>query len=181
MPKNVIHIFGASGSGTTTLGSKICAELGFTHLDSDDYLWIPTDPPYTTKREAAERVALMRQDVLAADNAVISGSLVSWGNPLIPLFTLAIRLVTPTDVRIERLIKRERENFGSRLDVGGDMHEDHLEFIEWARAYDTADTSIRSKAMHDQWQKSLQCKLIILDGTENLITNFEIVKKELGL
>ena len=27
--KNVIHIFGASGSGTTTLGKKICEELGY--------------------------------------------------------------------------------------------------------------------------------------------------------
>ena len=34
--KNVIHIFGASGSGTTTLGKKICSELlyinGYGHI-----------------------------------------------------------------------------------------------------------------------------------------------------
>ena len=33
--KNIIHIFGASGSGTTTLGKKICTELGYTFLDTD--------------------------------------------------------------------------------------------------------------------------------------------------
>ena len=27
--RHVIHIFGASGSGTTTLGKKICEELGY--------------------------------------------------------------------------------------------------------------------------------------------------------
>ena len=30
--KHVIHIFGASGSGTTTLGKKICDELGYPDL-----------------------------------------------------------------------------------------------------------------------------------------------------
>ena len=41
--KNVIHIFGASGSGTTTLGKKICSELGYTLMDTDAYYWIPTE------------------------------------------------------------------------------------------------------------------------------------------
>lgn len=34
MAKNLIHIFGASGSGTTTLAEKISRELGFFHLDT---------------------------------------------------------------------------------------------------------------------------------------------------
>lgn len=34
---NVIHIFGASGSGTTTLGDAIDETLGYKHLDVDDY------------------------------------------------------------------------------------------------------------------------------------------------
>ena len=42
--KNVIHIFGAAGSGTTTLGSKISSKLGYKHMDTDDYYWIPTKP-----------------------------------------------------------------------------------------------------------------------------------------
>lgn len=33
--KNVIHIFGASGSGTSTLGRKICSELGYRFLDTE--------------------------------------------------------------------------------------------------------------------------------------------------
>ena len=34
--KNKIHILGASGSGTTTLGKEISEKWGHTHLDSDD-------------------------------------------------------------------------------------------------------------------------------------------------
>ena len=42
--KNVIHIYGASGSGITTLGRKISEELGYKFMDTDDYFWLPTNP-----------------------------------------------------------------------------------------------------------------------------------------
>ncbi|MBE6617432.1 MAG: shikimate kinase [Ruminococcaceae bacterium] len=177
--KNIIHIFGASGSGTSTLGRKICDELGYTFMDTDDYFWLPTDPKFTVKRPAAERIELIRQDIEKAENVVISGSLVDWGDVLIPLFTLAIRLDTATDVRIERLKKREREAFGSRIDKGGDMHKVHMDFIEWAKKYDTGGVEMRSKAKHDEWQNQLQCKLITLDGGASLDENFDKVRKSI--
>ena len=63
MNKNVIHIFGASGSGTTTLGKRICEELNFKLLDVDDYFWIPANPPFTQKRPTEERLKLIKTDV----------------------------------------------------------------------------------------------------------------------
>lgn len=176
---NIIHIFGAAGSGTTTLGSKICRELGYAHMDTDDYFWMPTDPRFTQKRPRKERIELMAADIAHFNNAVISGSLVDWGDALIPYFTLAVRLETEQSIRIERLIRREKERFGSRIEPGGDMRRQHLEFIEWAKAYDNGGIDIRSKAMHDKWQKSLSCKLIILDGADDLETNFEKVKESI--
>ncbi len=71
MSKNVIHIFGASGSGTSTLGEKICLELGYKFMDTDDYFWLPTNPKFTTKRNAEERLAMMRADIEDAENVVI--------------------------------------------------------------------------------------------------------------
>jgi hypothetical protein len=41
-----IHIVGASGSGTTSLASAIAAQCGHRHLDTDDFFWMPTSPPY---------------------------------------------------------------------------------------------------------------------------------------
>lgn len=108
MMKNVIHIFGASGSGTTTLGKKICEELGYTQMDTDDYFWMPTEPKFTHKRPIKERVELMKNDIDKSDNVVISGSLTDWGDELIPYFTLAIRIEMKQSVRIERLKKREK-------------------------------------------------------------------------
>ena len=71
MSHHVIHIFGASGSGTTTLARCIAERWGYAHLDSDDFFWLPTDPPYTQKRPIAERVPLMRAQIDRAENAVI--------------------------------------------------------------------------------------------------------------
>lgn len=177
MAKNVIHIFGASGSGTSTLGEKICSELGYKFMDTDDYFWLPTNPKFTAKRDVKERLTMMKTDIRNAENVVISGSLVDWGDVLIPLFTLAIRLETATDIRISRLEQRERARFGARIDLGGDMFTNHQEFIAWAKSYDSGDLCMRSKAKHDEWQKLLQCKLIELNGADDINMNYEIVRK----
>jgi hypothetical protein len=33
----------------------LAAELGLMHLDSDDFFWEATDPPYTRRRPTPER------------------------------------------------------------------------------------------------------------------------------
>lgn len=175
--KNVIHIYGASGSGTSTLGKKISEELGYKFMDTDDYFWLPTNPRYTTKRSKEERLALMKKEILENENVVISGSLVDWGDELIPFFTLAIRLVTDKEIRIERIKQREWDKFGERIAPGGDMYQQHLNFVEWARKYDTGSLNMRSKAKHDEWQKLLQCKQIVLNGADNLADNMEKVRR----
>lgn len=120
-----------------------------------------------------------KKDISENDNVVISGSLVDWGDELIPLFTLAIRLVTDTEIRIERLKIREKQKFGDCIMPGGDMHANHIEFIEWARKYDTGSVNMRSKAKHDEWQKLLMCKQIVLNGADDLEENFKKAQAEM--
>ena len=165
MSRQIIHIFGASGAGTSTLGRAVAERTGYTFLDSDDYIWAPTDPPFTSLRTHAERLPLLQRDIEGIENAVLSGSLVGWGDPLIPRFTLAVRLVTPTDVRLERIERREYERFGDRILPGGDMYEQHRAFYTWAAGYDDGPVTMRSRTMHDLWQKKLTCPLLTLDGT----------------
>ena len=165
MMKHVIHIFGASGSGTTTLGRAIADRTGYRFLDSDDYLWLPTDPQYTTKRPSEERVALLERDIDASGGAVVSGSLVGWGDALMDRFTLAVRLVVPHDVRMARLERRECQRYGDRILPGGDMCQIHRDFLQWAAGYEDGPATMRSRAMHDLWQQKLSCPLLTLDGT----------------
>ena len=177
--KQIIHIFGASGSGTSTLGQAIRDAFGYRWMDTDDYFWLPSDPPYTQKRPIDERLRMMRADMENAGNVVISGSLVDWGDALIPLFTLAIRLETATQVRIERLKQREKAAFGRRIEVGGDMYQKHADFLKWAAAYDTGGLETRSRAKHDAWQRQLRCPLLVLDGGDDPGRNLSAVRDAL--
>lgn len=177
MAKQVIHIYGASGSGTSTIGKFLCDRLGYFFMDTDDYFWEPTNSPYTTKRAILDRIEKMKSDIEKYDTVVISGSLDNWGNALIPFFTLAIRVETDTAIRIDRLKKREREHFGSRIDAGGDMYKTHQEFLAWAALYNTGGLEMRSKARHDEWEKQLPCQKILLDGSLPLEENLEIIQR----
>lgn len=161
----ILHIFGGSGSGTSTLGRAIAEKYGYVFLDTDDYFWMPTDPPFQQKRPQEERLALLRKEFSAYEKVVLSGSLCGWGDPLIPSFDLAVRIELPQEIRLERLQAREFSRFGSRILPGGDMEQPHQEFMDWAARYDTGGLDIRSRALHDEWQKKLRCPLIELDGS----------------
>ena len=163
--KRVIHIFGASGSGTSTLGRALAEKTGFRFMDTDDYYWLPAEPMYTLKRPIPERLALMARDLDECSDAVLSGSLAGWGDPLIPRFTLAVRLNTPTPVRMERLQQREYARYGRRILPGGDLYEQSQAFLAWAAQYDDGLPPLRSRALHDLWQQKLSCPLLTLDGT----------------
>ena len=54
-----------------------------------------------------------------------------------------------------------------------------LEFIQWARKYDTGSANMRSKAKHDEWQKLLLCKQIVLNGADDLEENFKKVQSSM--
>lgn len=161
----IVHIFGGSGSGASTLGRAIAAEYGCFFMDTDDYFWMPTDPPFQEKRPREQRLALIREELAAHERVVLSGSLCGWGDPLIPLFDLAVRMELPPEIRLSRLETRERSRFGGRILPGGDMERQHREFMDWAARYDTAGPEIRSRALHDKWQEKLACPVVELDGS----------------
>jgi len=163
---NIILIIGASGAGTTTLAQALEREYDYKWLDTDDYFWESTDPPFVQSRPREERVALLKQDIQKYPKCAISGALGMWGDVFIPRFDLVVFVDTPTEVRIERLKKREFQRFGKRIQQGGDMYETHTEFIEWAKTYDTNSPPQRCRKLHEEWFKLLSCPLLRVDGTK---------------
>jgi adenylate kinase family enzyme len=131
-----IHILGASGSGTTTLGRALAACLQCPHFDTDAYFWVPTDPPFTQRRERSECAQLLMDDVTAHDAWVVSGSLCGWGDVAMPLFELVVFLWVPYAVRMDRLHRREHARFGERILPGGNRYEQSQAFLAWAASYD---------------------------------------------
>ena len=70
-----IHILGASGSGTTTLGAALAERFGVIHLDTDEYFWEPTDPPFQHPRARKQRQTLLAAALDAHSRWTLSGSL----------------------------------------------------------------------------------------------------------
>jgi adenylate kinase family enzyme len=160
-----IHILGASGCGTTTLGTALAERLEAPQLDTDDYFWEPSEPPFQTPRPRDERQAQLARDLDAHASWVLSGSLCGWGDVFIPRFDGVVFLRVTTEVRLARLRERELVRFGeAALSPGGAMHENHREFLDWAAAYDDGGLSMRSLARHREWLERLPCPVLRLEG-----------------
>ncbi|MEK1862410.1 MAG: AAA family ATPase, partial [Rhizobium leguminosarum] len=116
-----IHVLGASGSGTTSIGRALAERLDIAHLDTDDFFWMPTDPPFTTPRNADERIRLLLEEAARHDGWVLSGSALKWGGPLEPLYDLIVFLRIEPELRMARIRAREIARYGNRIGPGGDM------------------------------------------------------------
>jgi adenylate kinase family enzyme len=151
-----VHITGAAGSGTSTLGQSLAAQVGAAFVDADDFFWLPTDPPYSVKRARSERIPLLANALERSEpaGAVLSGSVVGWGDELVDRFDLIVFLVVPTDVRIERLRRREEAELGAVDEA----------FIEWAMGYDDGGLDMRSRALHESWLASRVPRVLRIEG-----------------
>lgn len=172
-----IHILGASGSGTTSLASALAAKHGHRHLDTDDFFWLPTEPPFQTPRPREVRLTRLRAALVESPAWVLSGSLCGWGDPLIPQFELVVFLAVSTETRMERLRARELKRYGREaIAPGGSMHQAHVAFMEWAARYDDGEPVERSHALHDAWLARLTCRVVRLEGDRPIAAQLALVE-----
>ena len=129
-----IHVFGASGSGTTTLARHLAEALNLRHFDADDYFWEQTDPPFKQITKRSLRVQRLGADLnLSRSGWVLSGCIAGWGESLLADLDLSVFVYLNKETRLQRLLDRELEEFGARITPGGDMYESHLKFMSWAK------------------------------------------------
>ncbi len=160
-----IHIAGASGAGVTTLGRALAQELDIPHHDTDDYYWLPTNPPYQHARSIDERLRLMNEIFLSRSDWILSGSMSEWANCVIELVDLVVFIHTETDIRLERLRNRETIRFGIEATApGGWRHKEFEDFIDWASHYDDGTREGRNFARHKAWLNTLTCPVLKVDG-----------------
>ena len=159
-----IHILGASGSGTSTLGSALARRLGVPHVNSDSFFWLPTDPPYTTPRPVEERQALLTRRLPVTAHWVFSGAATRWAAPLEPHYDLVVFLRLDPAIRMDRLRQREAARWGARILPGGDMAVLNAAFIRWAEAYDTAGSLRRGLLTHETWLADQTAPVLRLDS-----------------
>ena len=164
-----ILVTGAPGSGTTTLGRALAKTLSCKHLDSDDFFWIHTDPPFQRARDASERKSLLSSDLTGTSDVVLSGSIVGWGPTIETAFDLIVFLYLPTELRLRRLVTRELKLYGT-LSPG---------FLRWAAEYDKAPESRRSLKSHNKWLSLRSCPVLRLERDETVALRLQQVLEAL--
>jgi len=171
-----IHLFGASGSGVTTLGRHLSQQLQYPYFDNDDFFWEKSDPPFTIKRAPNLRNKLLSDNLAATDgNYIVGGSMVSWGDEWLDAFDLAVFLYVPPRVRLDRLKKREYERYGDVIYKDPKRHQQYLDFIDWAASYDDPTSTRRSLSVHLNWMTKLKCELIRIDGVTSVAYRTKLV------
>lgn len=172
-----IHILGASGSGTTTLGQALAVQLGYSHFDTDHYFWLPSKPPFQVKRDLQARQQLLAKDVDRAPRWILSGSLCGWGDIFIPEFEMVVYLWIPQALRMERLRTREIQRYGAAaVKPDGERHSASNAFLAWAAGYDEGGLNMRSKMLHERWLAALPCKVLRLEGDLSVAERAAAVK-----
>lgn len=155
-----IHILGAAGSGTTTLGASLSEILPHKHLDTDDYFW---SSKYTEQRQVDARRNMLKQDLLLNEKWILSGAVCGWGDVFKPYFDLLIFLWIPQEVRLQRLEEREFKRYGHEILKGGSKYSQSKKFLQWASLYDEAGREVRSKILHEQWMAELTCPILRIE------------------
>lgn len=165
-----IHIFGASGSGVTTLGNALANKLNIPYFDSDDYFWEPSDPPFTKRRAPDKRNQLIKEAMQPQDDWILGGSIINWGTTVFPAFDLIVFLWIPAEIRIERLKSREQERYGDIIFTDPGRNSLFNEFIAWAEDYDN-DTGIANRTLntHQNWLKQQNSPILMFK--ENYTTD----------
>lgn len=165
-----IHILGASGSGTSTLGAALSEKLAIPHFDADNFYWMPTTPPFTRPREMPARIEMLQERARPDEGWVFSGSALRWAGPMEPLYQLIIFMRLDPALRMERLRQREMRRYGDRILPGGNMAEASRAFLEWAESYDTVGPEQRGLVAHEAWFLTQTAPILRLDSSEPVET-----------
>lgn len=172
-----IHITGAPGAGKTTIGDMVAERLGLSHIDVDELAWEVTEPPYQKQTEPHFRREKLAELVASQESWVISGSIHYWGTEFFAHCTLIVLVVTPTKVRLQRLVSREKVKLGSRIEPGGDLYRVHKGFIHKADLYDLGSPTVRSLSRDKKWLNEYPGNSICVDGSMELDS---VLKKVIG-
>lgn len=170
-----VHITGAAGSGTTTLGLALAERLGLRHIESDDIAWFATDPPFQQRRGPAERAAAFEAATAGVARWVLSGAILRWLDAPRIAFDLVVFLHVPEAIRLARLAARERARFGAAIDPGGGYYDSHQVFMTQARGYESGETPVNNLAGARAWLARQPCPVLEIEGAAPLAESLETV------
>lgn len=164
-----IAVCGANGCGKTTLGNALSKELKIHCMDIEEYYFDNGIRPYSNPRSRDEVVKLIQRDIGKYDEFIISAVNCNLGEEINKCYRLVVYVYAPLGVRMERIKNRSYQQFGKRMQMGGDLYEQEQRFFEFVR-----NESERKIEETVAWINTLSTPVLQIDGTKPIK---EIVKE----
>ncbi|MCL2462008.1 MAG: AAA family ATPase [Defluviitaleaceae bacterium] len=152
-----IIVFGANGAGKTTIARELARILNYRHMDIEDYYFEKSEVPYTVARSREDCLSMMLADIEKYRAFVLSAVTGDFGGAITRFYELGVYVSAPLELRMERIRRRAYEQYGKRVQAGGDMHEREAEFLDFAAS--------RPLEKIERWAETLTCPVIRIDGT----------------
>ena len=143
---NGIAIIGLNGAGKSTLAHVLAKKLHYFEIDVEDY-YFPAQRssrinalegktsadanfiPYLSPKAKSEVEFAIRKDINCNPQFVLSGVTLNWSESILSQIDIVFYLHVPLNERLQRIRSREAQRFGSRILPGGDMYDQHIEFL----------------------------------------------------
>ena len=143
---NGIAIIGLNGAGKSTLAHVLAKKLHYFEIDVEDY-YFPAQRssrinalegktsadanfiPYLSPKAKSEVKFAIRKDINCYPQFVLSGVTLNWSESILSQIDIVFYLHVPLNERLQRIRSREAQRFGSRILPGGDMYDQHIEFL----------------------------------------------------
>lgn len=168
---NRIIVCGGNGAGKSTLGKKLSRELEWKFMDIEDY-YFPVnrmDYNYELARTREEVSSLLLKDLKRYDNFILASVKGNYGEEVSSMFTCAVLIYVPKEIRMKRVIDRSYKKFGDRMLQGGDLYEKEKKFFDMVehRLEDDVTT----------WLDSIHIPIIRVDGTQPIDRNIQTISR----
>ena len=168
---NRIIVCGGNGAGKSTLGKRLAVELGWTFKDIEEYYFPVSDMNYNyaharTKEQVSE---LLLADMKEHENFILASVKGEFGSEVLKLFTCAILIEVPKELRMERVRDRSNQKFGDRMLPGGDLYEKEVQFFDMVEK--------RPEDYTTRWLETVDMPIIRVDGTCMIEANIIKIKE----
>ena len=160
-----IQICGLNGCGKSTLGKALAEKIGFHFIDSENLYFsrTNTDEPYTNAKSRIEVERLLMEEVSKHPDFVFSAVKGDYGKDIVPMYNYVVVIEVPKKIRLQRVRNRSFQKFGSRMLMGGDLHNQEEAFFKMVDS--------RQEDYIENWLHGLNCPIIRVDGTKPIEEN----------
>lgn len=168
-----IIICGGNGSGKSTLGKALADAMGILFMDNEDYYFPEKKSGYKYDRGLTreEFLPTLLHDMEQAEDWIFASVKGNYGEQIESLFTHAILMEVPKELRMQRIWNRSYNKFGDKILPGGELYEKEQKFFDMVKG--------RPDNYAEEWAANLRCPVIRVDGTKSVKENVELLAAKL--